>query len=397
MESLVVDSVTSEKYLRIASVSIAFYDYILTLPAEWRFYRSQSSIFHISLACALFILIRYVSIVVILFSNYGFFSAAFTLQTCQQYYLLAPIFKAVQTMISQVILGVRTYNIARRDRRIGIALLLLYLVSVSAEWFAVLFHGTPATVDVRQCSLQRDLIQTTSLFRETNSGKVLSTWFYYLAVMMYDIAMVTISTIHLLRYNPLSSRVERLIRVLIYDGIGFFLVLSGMSLSACDKHLTNIPSASNVLNLILYHTTNIETQSAGASIGYARCAALRSLTVISLTIAVFIRSVAFAPFTCTRKGMLDPNTQRVENVIVARPTLSAQKKVMSGLRSQFESKSHSKGSKSPIGTEFRPASPHSGHADEMELGVRVRVEHSVAVDFMDESEHSSSWGPPRTK
>ncbi|KAG2153922.1 hypothetical protein DEU56DRAFT_429060 [Suillus clintonianus] len=343
---LVVDSTTSEKYMRVAAISIAFYDYVITLPAEWRFYRSQSSFFHISLACALFILIRYFSILAIVLSNYGYFSTAFTLRTCRQYYLVAPVFKAVQTMISQVILGVRTFNIARRDRRIGIALLLLYLFSIAAEWFSDLFHRIPVMVDGNCTS--------------ANAGKILSTWFYYLAVMIYDIVMVTVSTMHLLRYNPLSSRVERLIRVLIYDGIGYFVVLS----------------AANVLNLILYHTTNIETQSAGASIGYA------VTWIMSQRILINIR---------------EPSTQRLENVIVARSTLSAQKKAMSGLRTQFESKSHSKSSKGPIDAEFGPTSPHSGHSNDMELGVRVHVERSVVVDYMDESEHSSSWGPPRAK
>lgn len=159
-QHLVVNSVTSEKYLRIASISIAFYDYIITLPAEWRFYRSQSSIFNISLACALFILIRYVSIIAIVVSNYGYFSTTYTLQMCQNYYLVAPAFKAIQTMISQAILGVRTFNIARRNMRIGIALLLLYLFSISAEWFSDLYHRTPVVVDVRQCFLHQDLTQT---------------------------------------------------------------------------------------------------------------------------------------------------------------------------------------------------------------------------------------------
>ncbi|KAG2141378.1 uncharacterized protein EDB93DRAFT_630215 [Suillus bovinus] len=341
----VVGSLTTEKYLRVASISIAFYDYVITLPAEWRFYRSQSSIFHISLACALFILIRYISIIAMVVSNYGFFSTTYTSQTCQHYYLVAPAFKAIQTMISQAILGIRTFNIARRDRRIGIVLVLLYLFSISAEWFSDLFHRTPVVNDGNCTS--------------ADAGKILSTWFYYLAVMVYDIAMVTISTIHLLRYNPLSSRVEQLIRVLIYDGIGYFIVLT----------------AANVLNLILYRTTDIRTQSAGSSIGYA-------LTwIMSQRILIHIR------------GMLEPNNQHLENVIVARPTLTAQKKVMSGLRSQFESKSHSKGSnssKNPNDAEPRPKSPRNSN-DDMELGIRVRVERSVMVDYMDDSEHSSSW------
>ncbi|KIK44963.1 hypothetical protein CY34DRAFT_586424 [Suillus luteus UH-Slu-Lm8-n1] len=191
-QRLVTDSVTSEKYLRIASISIAAYDYVLTLPAEWRFYRSQSSIFHISLACALFISIRYVSIMAMIVSNYGYFSTTYTQQACQRYYLVAPIFKAIQTMISQAILGIRTFNIARRDRRIGVVLALLYLLSTSAEWFADLFHGIPSVINGNCTS--------------ANAGKVLSTWFYYLAVILFDVVIVTVSTMHLLRYNPLSTR-----------------------------------------------------------------------------------------------------------------------------------------------------------------------------------------------
>ncbi|KAG2747305.1 hypothetical protein P692DRAFT_20737791 [Suillus brevipes Sb2] len=190
--NVVIDSTSSEKYMRVASISIAFYEYILTLPAEWRFYRSQPSIFHLSLSCVLFILIRYVSIVTIVVSNYGYFSTDFTQQACQQYYLAAPIFKAVQTMISQAILGVRTFNIARRDRRIGIALLLIYFFLVSVEWFT----------DISQ----RALVPLSPVCTSADAGKTLSIWFFYLAAMLYDIVMVTISTMHLLHYNPLSSR-----------------------------------------------------------------------------------------------------------------------------------------------------------------------------------------------
>ena len=68
----------------------------------------------ISLACVLFILIRYalsshscdflrshsrsyISIAVMIISNYGFFSTDFTLEKCQHYYLLAPIFKGLSS------------------------------------------------------------------------------------------------------------------------------------------------------------------------------------------------------------------------------------------------------------------------------------------------------------
>ncbi|KAG2139322.1 hypothetical protein DEU56DRAFT_326608 [Suillus clintonianus] len=252
---LAVDSATSEKYFRIAAISIACYDYIITLPAEWRFYRSQPSIFRISLACILFILIRYVSALVIIISNYGFFSTGFTQQTCQHYYLAAPTFKVMQTMISQVILGVRTFNIAKRDRRLGIALLLLYFLSVSVEWFTDLFHRIPVVVD-GNCT-------------PVNSGKQLTAWFYYLVVMLYDLVI----------------KVSRLVRVLMYDGIGFFIVLS----------------ASNVLNLVLYHTSDAETQSSGASMGYA------VTWIMSQRILINIRA---RPTTLGKRGARASHTQQ---------------------------------------------------------------------------------------
>jgi hypothetical protein len=111
---------------------------------------------------------------------------------------------------------------------------------------------------------------------------------------------------------------------------------------------------------------------------------------------MFIHSIDAA--LLTRKEMTESNAQRSENVILARPPLTVRKKVMSGLRSQFESKSHSKGSKGsrcPIDTDFGPTSPRN--TNDVELDMRVCVERSVAVDYVDESKHSSSYGTPAVK
>ncbi|KIK35828.1 hypothetical protein CY34DRAFT_557749, partial [Suillus luteus UH-Slu-Lm8-n1] len=160
-------------------------------------------------------------------------------------------------------------------------------------------------------------------------------------------------------------RVERLVRILIYDGIGYFIVLT----------------ASNVLNLILYHTTNFDTQSAGASMGYA------VTWIMSQRILIHIRE------------MTEPDPQRMENVVIARPTLTARKKFLSGLRSQFESKSQSKNSKNSKDADLAPTSPRTESGNNMELGIRVRVERSVVVDHTpaDESDHSSLWDTPEVK
>lgn len=318
----VVDSQASDKYLRIASISIALYDYVITLPAEWRFYRSQPSIFHLSIACILFILIRYVSIVVMLLSNYGYFATNITPEICQHYFILAPIFKVLQTMVSQVIIGFRTWNIARRNRRIGLTLVLLFLTAVTLEWFTNMFDRIPVTDEPGNCT-------------PGNAGKTLSAWLYYVTAMMYDLVILTISTTHLLQYDVLSNRLERIVRVLMYDGIGYLVVLTG----------------SNVLNIVLYRESDIQTQSAGASIGYA------VTWIMSQRILIHLREMQQAP--------------HMENVVLARPTQNA-KNIMSG----FLSKSN---------LDF-VTSPRSMHVNnDVELDIRVRVERSVVVDYTDES------------
>lgn len=334
----VVDNEATEKYLRIASISIALYDYIITLPAEWRFYKSQTSLFRLRLACILFILIRYGSITVMVLSNYGVFSTGFTLETCKHYYMISPIFKVIQTMISQVILGVRTFNIARRNRRVGIALVVLYFVSVSLEWFTNMFNRIPVVVH-GNCT-------------PGNSGKVLSAWFYYTVAMFYDLVALIVSTVYLLRYNPLSSKLEQLVRVLIYDGIGYFVVLTG----------------SNIFNIVLYHTSNIQTQAAGASIGFA------VIWIMSQRILIHLRELSEA------------ETRRLDNVVAARSPPNARGEA-SGLRSPLTPRYH-------IDPEFGFKSSNDMRTNDMELDVCARIRPSVTVDHTDECGLTSSWGNP---
>ncbi|KAG1737429.1 hypothetical protein EDB19DRAFT_1986525 [Suillus lakei] len=356
----IVENQATEKYLRIASISVALYDYIITLPAEWRFYRSQSSLSRLRLACVLFILIRYGSIMVMILSNYGVFSTSFTQETCKHYYMVPPVFKVIQTMISQVILGVRTFNIARRDRQIGIALVVLYFASVSLEWFTNMFQRIRELCPIFDLEFMLTLEPTAVVVNilmnhsctPGNSGKILSAWFYYIVAMLYDLAVLTISTVYLLRYNPLSSRLERLVRLLIYDGIGYFVVLTG----------------SNIFNIILYHTSDTETQAAGASMGFA------VIWIMSQRILIHLRELSEA------------ETRRLDNTVAARSPQNA-RDVVPAHCSPLPSKSH-------IDPEFGLKTSNDVHTDNMELDICACVEPSVTLDPTDECGLSSSWGDP---
>ncbi|KZT70439.1 hypothetical protein DAEQUDRAFT_810617 [Daedalea quercina L-15889] len=225
-------------YIRIASVSIAAYDYLLTLPAEWRFYKSQRS-WRLSTGCILFILIRYISMVVLAINTAGYF-ARFSPETCTHFFWVGPIFKVLQTMVSQLILGIRTVNISRRCSYIASISAALFIIVTTGEWFTALFHRDSVQDYRFNCTVGEN-------------GVFLSAWLYYLGAMIYDVFMLCVSTFYLMRYGPVAGRMSGLVRLMLYDGLGYFVVLTG----------------SNILNVVVYRTSDTRTQSSCAVVGEA--------------------------------------------------------------------------------------------------------------------------------
>ncbi|KAI9455676.1 hypothetical protein BJY52DRAFT_1151533 [Lactarius psammicola] len=112
--------------IRIASLAIAGYDYILTLPAEWRFYKAfyrsnfrfkclinatltseNATNYLCSASLVLFVLIRYTSVLAGSLGSWTFLSHGFTPESCHRFYLLPTLLRIPQCMISQAILGLR--------------------------------------------------------------------------------------------------------------------------------------------------------------------------------------------------------------------------------------------------------------------------------------------------
>jgi len=325
----------TEKYLRIVSLSIAGYDYLITLPAEFRFYRSQSDIFRPSLGCVLFVLIRYISIVVMVVSNYGVLATSFTVASCNNYYQIASIFKVLQTMISQVILGVRTFNIARRTKGVGVGLAIAFFITTGLEWFTNMYHRIPVLAH-GSCTPGSDGTHPTA-------------WVYYVVAMAWDTGALSISTFYLVRYNSVNGRLSRLIRTMIYDGLGYFLILTAV----------------NVFNLVLYRESNQAVQSAGASLGYA------VTWIMSQRILLHLRELS------------EPAEARFENIILTRP-LQHGRDIVAALRSQSDFH------KSPIEMEYSPSAPSTPR--ELEMDVQVHIEQSVTVDYDQSSNRRLTTG-----
>ncbi|KDN35983.1 hypothetical protein RSAG8_11134, partial [Rhizoctonia solani AG-8 WAC10335] len=117
-------------YMRVAAMTLAAYDWVITLRPEIRLYKRHKAF---SKAVILFALIRYVSIAAIILSNVGFFGTGFSARACHHYHLVAPLTKMFATLISQVIISIRTYAISRKSRWVLYALSTLFIISCVPE------------------------------------------------------------------------------------------------------------------------------------------------------------------------------------------------------------------------------------------------------------------------
>ncbi|KAH9067746.1 hypothetical protein EDB87DRAFT_1573309 [Lactarius vividus] len=202
--------------IRISAISVTAYEYILTLPAEYRFYRAfYRNKFRLTTSLVLFVLIRYISIITTALGSWEFFSHNFTTEYCHRVFLLPTIFRMFLSMVSQAIVGLRAYTISHKNQKVGIVLLSSYIFTSAVQWFAQIHHRVPMVIDG---TCQAVTIRPTLFF---------SPWLFYLAGMFYDLLTLIISMAYLFKYHPSSPFASRLVRMMIYDGLGYFVALTG--------------------------------------------------------------------------------------------------------------------------------------------------------------------------
>lgn len=317
-------------YLRVGSISIAAYDFVITLPAEFRFYRGQKA-WRLSPGCILFILIRYLSIVTIVVSNTGFF-AKFTPEECQHYYLTAPILKVLQTMVSQIILGIRAYNISKRSSWVMWTYLFLFLSITSMEWFTNLWDRTPVQNASHNCT-------------PGNSLGHLSVWLYYVLAMVYDVITLCISTYFLVSWQTAFGQMSGLFKIMFYDGLGYFVALTG----------------ANIFNLILYRAADESYQSSGASVGYA------ITWIMSQRILIHLRDAA---------------AEHSVRQVVSRHAVQQPRDISRAMRSPFDLASQQLSqSKDRLTDEYNLTSHRKTAEMQATLDVQVQIEQTVTVDY----------------
>lgn len=173
-----------------------------------------------------FVLIRYFSIVLLITSNAGYFYHGFSAATCSAYYIVPPVLKVTQIMISQAIIGYRAWAITRRSEQLGRFLLGLGLIVTALEWFTNLYGRTP------------DWIGGNCRARDAQTQ-----WAFYLIAMIFDAVTCVISTFFLVKWAGGIHSMSALTKILFYDGLGYMIALTAV----------------NMLNLILYHRSGAET------------------------------------------------------------------------------------------------------------------------------------------
>jgi len=160
--------------------------------------------------------------------------------------VLPSILKMSQAMSSQALLGFRAYNRSRKNANVGLLLLCAYLVCCTFEWITTLYARTMSySSQVRNCS-------------SVGPRGALGGWSYYAVAIVYDFTTTTVCIIFLQTLKPTTSSVmSRVSRMMLVDGLWYFLVLG----------LTNLAS------VIFYRVTDIKFASTPKMVGELQTAA----------------------------------------------------------------------------------------------------------------------------
>lgn len=281
-------------------------------------YRSQGSMrFGWSVSKILFILIRYVSILLLTISDMGYFYHGFSAATCSSYYMAAPVLKVIQIMISQVIIGYRTWAITRRSKELGLFFLGFGFVVTVLEWYSNVDGRIPVQ-EKGNCS-------------PGNSRARVPQWVFYLMAMLFDAVTCIISTFFLVRSASGIKSVlsmSAMVKMLFYDGLGYMVTLTAV----------------NILNLILYrNSVGKGVQSSGAAFGYM------IIWIMSQRVLIHIHEAA---------------EERTHQRIFVTHQISAPRDISNAMRNQFN------------GSTKDGAEPTNE-----DLDVQVQIEQAVMVDY----------------
>ncbi|CAE6442077.1 unnamed protein product [Rhizoctonia solani] len=177
--------------LRVATFSIAAFDFIQTIPGEIKFYRRQLAQGRMSLVCFLFIVVRYVSVASLILNGIGFYATSFDQESCSRYRLAAPVTKMFAGLASQGLIFLRTWAISRKSRLVLIILSFLCITTLPMMVIGNVYKREPH-------------VKNGSCIAKQNAGTFNSAPMYYGAMAGFDIIACGIATYYLIDLNANS-------------------------------------------------------------------------------------------------------------------------------------------------------------------------------------------------
>ncbi|KAJ7167129.1 hypothetical protein C8R46DRAFT_1219513 [Mycena filopes] len=253
-------SVEIAAYLRVAAYSIALFDYLQTLPSELRLYQRQKGPLSLSVACILFIAVRYLGVTALVMGAFGFFYHGFSVAACDRFYWMAPVFKLFLYVASQAVLTLRTYAISRQSPVVLRVLVVLFVLCTVVECVSTFWKRIHFQIN-----------GSSSLQHNCTSGnlpgvKIAS--LYYVGCLVFDAVAMVISATYLWKFsNSSRASFSRLTRMMLEDGIMYFIVLTTM----------------NIVNLIFFESRDTTLQSAASSLGFAVTMIFSSRFILNLS------------------------------------------------------------------------------------------------------------------
>jgi len=188
-------------------------------------------------------------------------------------------------MVSQAIIGYRTWNITRRSNKMGASLLTFGVIITVFEWYSNVDARIPVQSD-GNCS-------------PGNSKARVPQWVFYLMAMLFDAVTILLSSFYLIKSASGIRRMSSIIKMMFYDGLGYIVVLTAV----------------NIVNLILYrNSVGKGAQSSGASFGYM------VVWIMSQRVLIHIHDAA---------------EERARQGIVVAHQLSAPRDITHAMRTQF--------------------------------------------------------------
>ncbi|KAH8828856.1 hypothetical protein DL96DRAFT_1496219 [Flagelloscypha sp. PMI_526] len=201
---------TPQAGMRLMSACVMAYDWIVTLPSEYRLYRRQKSILRPSVACILFFAARYLGVAYVISTSVLFFGRNFTVSSCTAVLPLGGFLRGAVATASALIFLWRTWAIWQKNRNI----LIIMSIALIPQ---IIFSYSSAFA-------QAPVVKNGGCTGVTGSEHVFALkWPFALVNLLYDSLACVLGTWKLVM--NIRSGVSRVSAILLADGLGFFFLM----------------------------------------------------------------------------------------------------------------------------------------------------------------------------